>query len=68
LAWTLKGSAGGNGKNNRVSLDNSTAVISVYSQQLITRCGLWAPQWSTSPPVRFPDLHRGENYPVEEEL
>ena len=67
-AWTSKGSAGGNGKNNRVSLDNSTALISVYSQQLIIRCDVWTPLGSTSPPACFLHLHKCENYPVEEEL
>ena len=67
-AWTSKGSAGSNGKNNRVSLDNSRALISVYSQRLIIRCDVLARQWSTSPPVRSLDLQKGENYPVEEEL
>jgi hypothetical protein len=64
-ASILKRSAGGNGKNNRVSLDNSPALISVYSQELIIRCGVWTPFGSTSPPVRFLHLHKRENYPVE---
>jgi hypothetical protein len=64
-AWTSKGSAGGNGKNNRVSLDNSPALISVYSRRLIIRCDVLALEWSTSPPVRYLNLQKGENYPME---